>query len=187
MVNFLKIFLMFVCLPSYAAVIPSGVPSITVNGIGTNNTNSVLLLQQLGWNGTSTIFTLNCGGLNGGTTVNQANPCAKNGVLYQVTAGKKATCFNMSGSVSSGNVTAQLVSATATFAANTAVGTLTSPTYQTTAATGIGIQVIALPTTPNNYPGSYVFDATSVNSWPGYVHLGTSGVGVTFTTQCFEQ
>lgn len=101
-------------------------------------------------------------------TAGNVYPFYKNGVIYQVTSGKKAYCFNFSAvDIVSSNHGIQLLSATATFANNATTGSLTGAVYQG----GVAGNYVWLASSGGQtgadtpLPGTYTFGAST---FPGY-------------------
>lgn len=113
-------------------------------------------------NGNTAQFSLYAGAMSVGNGVTY--PFYKNGVLYQVTAGKTCRCDKVRHRGGSATGGWQLLSATATFANATATASLTGPVYQCGAA---AVYCQAAHTTANTtwVEGlQYVFAAST---WPG--------------------
>lgn len=134
MVNFLMFISLLIAGIAQAAVVPSGVPSITLGGY-TAQTASHPPAQgivQIDSSDTST-FTLYAGALtNGGSGV--VYPFRKNGSIYSTHATKRTYCRSIRYRVGSASGGFQLMSATATFADAATTGSLTGPVYQCGAA-----------------------------------------------------
>lgn len=118
----------------FAAAPPQPAPAGGYISIGGHNSTSVIVpplvvtpeRNPLGW------FVLQN---NGNPTSNNVTPYRKNGVAYQVTAGKTATCIGAFGQTSAANSPWQLFYADAAFAHDATAASLTNPVYQNGSAT----------------------------------------------------
>jgi hypothetical protein len=128
MVNFLGLFFALVLSTnSFAAVVPSGVPSRSIGGTDGYQLPISILNTDV------TYFMINAGVASG--TTNNFYPFYKNGVQYQVTAAKTARCEHMVFSSGAGsNLQFALVSSLTSYAQNAA--SITSGTFSQ-GATGI--------------------------------------------------
>lgn len=128
------------------------------------------------------IFSLYAGDIQANQTATNYYPFYKNGVAYQVTAGKTAYCFNFtlaSGSTAAG-VSVQLISATASFAFN--ANSITGGVYQFGASAKAGFVVSPTAQTQAAWPGVYTFGAST---YPGF-QAGNSQNFV-LHADCYEQ
>jgi hypothetical protein len=91
-------------------------------------------------------------------------PFLKNGVLYQVTAGKTAYCESITYRTGAASGGLQLLSATATFASGTATGSLTGPVYQ---CGGAGVYCLHGALTANAPVTEAMPYAFAASTWPG--------------------
>lgn len=143
---------------SFGAV-PGGVPQIGLGAIGstTSPTANVDIGNFAGGAGKFSVFSLYAGGVS--LTANNFYPFYKNGVAYQVTAGKVAYCFNHTGNSGTASQYYQLISATASFAAN--ASSITGGVFQ------CGATITSCNTTPSSafiygaIPGTYQFAAST--------------------------
>lgn len=110
----------------------------------------------------TTWFTLYTGLLSVGNGVTY--PFKKNGVIYQVTAGKSAYCTSIRHRVGSASGGFQLLSATATFADAATTASLTGPVYQCGAA---ATYCMAGSTTANTIMNESIMYKFGAATWPG--------------------
>ncbi len=165
MVNLVSFLALLFSFNASAAIVPSGVPSIQLGGIGSQLANSQATPGSVLVSGSDTAeFTLYAGtlSLGGGGTV---YPFKKNGVIYQVTAGKTARCSVVSHRVSSASGGWQLMSGTATFADATASGSVTGGVWQCGAAAVYCKAGHVTGNTTTVEGMQYVFGAST---WPGF-------------------
>ncbi len=159
MKNLMVIILILFSFSSFAA--PSGSGNISaITTLGGVNTTDNLNIPNSNPEGYFSIYT--------GQSITGANvtPLYKNGVAYQVTAGKTFVASKVCGAVGSANARFQLISATASFANNATTASLTGPVYQGGAAGGT---VLALTT-------SNVFACFSINySFSASTYVGIQG------------
>lgn len=126
-------------------------------GLGGSNTNPPsLVIPEPNSQGYFEIF---AGGVTG--TSGRNMPFRKNGALYQVPASKVLKIVALSAFATTGNVTFALMSATATFADDTAAPT--GAVYQSAATGGAAY---ALPTTHTTYNFGALYDIAA-SLWPG--------------------
>lgn len=90
-------------------------------------------------------------------------PFLKNGVLYQVTAGKTCKVLAVVFMVDAAGVQFQLLSSTATFAFDAAVAALTAPVYQAGASGRYPVRGILA----NQYDTLGITHEFSAATWPG--------------------
>lgn len=162
---------------SFAAT-PGNAPILTIAAPGQQTQALSIPLSCLSTGGCPTqVFSLYVGGFS--MTGSAVYPFWKNGALYQVTSGKSAYCVNGTAAASTGSLSYQLVSSTATFAN---AGSLTGGVYQAGASANDVDLVGANANVPGAVPGSYVFAAST---WPGI----QSGGNLVFFVHldCFEQ
>lgn len=145
---------------AFCAAVPSGVPQISIDQIGTMGGKSAIPPSSLSGTGVNGIFSLTAGDGSNNLTAGNFYPFYKNGVAYQVTSGKTAYCFNITLHTSAVANAAQLVSATASFAFN--AGSITGGVHQAGAA-GKYPMVNQAASTNNGapQPGTYQFGATT--------------------------
>lgn len=162
------------------AATPGNAPILTIAAPGQNTQALSIPLSSLSGTGVNGVFSLYGGSASTGLTNANFYPFYKNGVQYQVTAGKTAYCFNFKYTGGNANVPLQLVSSTATFAYNAA--SLTSPVYQGGATQISPLQGGAANTTVP-MPGVYTFAAST---FPGFQNNSAS-VSYGVTMECYEQ
>lgn len=155
-------FLFLFSLTAQAAVTPSGVPSAGLGGYTTAAAsvsapaNLHIAAEDTRW------FTLYAGDLsaNGGTFY----PFRRSGDIYQAHATKTTYCRNIRYRTGAASGGFQLMSATATFANETASGSLTGPKYQFGSASEYGMTGGLSANSVVNEGFLYTFAATT---WPG--------------------
>jgi hypothetical protein len=130
MVNFLSVLSLLFSLQAFAVSVPSGLPAISMGHQSTTTTQMQPLVIADGSNSLGWFTVISYGeGTNG-----NVSPFIKNGVKYQVTAGKTAKCYGISGQTSAANSSFQLMYADATFAHDATTGSLTNPVYESNVA-----------------------------------------------------
>jgi hypothetical protein len=149
-------------LPSLGAT-PAAVPSITIAVPGSQTQSVTIPLTSLSGSGVNGVFSLYSGNNSAATNTN-FYPFYKNGVAYQVTAGKTAYCFNLTNAPGATPPTwFQLVSATASFAFNAA--SITSGVYQGGASAQFANISGSTSYIPAGVPGVYTFAASTYPGW----------------------
>ena len=175
MVNFLGLLTLLFSLNSFAAVLPSGAPSVALGVTAQTPLGQATVgLSDLHLN-TGGVFAIHVN--TSSDSAAEAYPFKRDGVAYQVTTGSSAYCFAGTYTGDTNNVYWGLVSATASFADSTAVGSLTGPVYQTASAT-IGMYRILTANINVYLPmhGMYVFKSAT---FPGINVINAGGVMVT--------
>jgi len=157
---------LFLSYPAWAINAPT-VPGQAIIGVNPRSTVAAdSFLPPAMLQGAGGIFTIVAGDTSNSLTSTNYYPFYKNGVAYQVTAGKTAVCFDKTAESGVANAQFQLVSATASFAFNAA--SLTGGVYQASAA-GKGGEIVACSaSTWCGLPGSYQFAAST---YPGIQSL----------------
>lgn len=143
--------------------------------IGGFSTTAVVMSPSVVSDGSNSLrwFTITA---YGEVTNNNVNPFYKNGVAYQVTAGKTAKCYGMTAQTSAANSGFQVMYADATFANDATVASLTTPIYQAGATARYVQQVYSL--VPSYFNKTFDFPAAK---WPGVQGTSFSGTHVTMT------
>lgn len=167
MVNVLSLFLaLILSTNSFAAVVPSGVPSRAIGG--TDGFPAPISMQ----NTDTTYFMINAGVIT--ATSNNFYPFYKNGTQYQVTTGKTARCEVMVYSSGAGsNLQFQLVSSLTSYAQNAA--SITSGTYSQGAA---GISSFNTHPTAGTMKAEAIVYEFAALSYPGIQGLSANNYSV---------
>lgn len=139
-----------------------GQSAVSTNGYDTTAGDSIYPLSAL--IGSGRVFTISAGDWVGSLTAGNFYPFYKDGVAYQVTSGKTAYCWGLTGKAGAASAI-QLVSATASFAYN--AGSITGGVYQGGVA---GKYPQVFTTAYGRVPGTYSFAATT---YPG-IQAGAS-------------
>lgn len=140
MKNLIALILILFSTNVFAATGSGNVSSVTT--LGGVNTSDNLNIPNSNPDGYFSIYT--------GQSITGGNvgPLYKNGVAYQVTAGKTFVVNKICGAITASNARFQLISATASFANNATTASLTSPVYMGGAA---GADVLATQTSGQFY------------------------------------
>jgi len=176
-VNFFLIILSLFVSITAQAVVPSGVPSITLGGADTYPGNLVIPESNIG--STGGYFTVMAGSASEGA--GDFYPFWKNGVAYQVTSGKTAYCTALMFAGGQAFNTMQLVSATATFA--NGASSLTGGVYYCGAA---GNYCLGSGTAANTYNPMGVSQTFAATTWPG-IQTQATGQIYSVLMSCKEQ
>lgn len=165
------LFSLLFSVPSFAAL-PAGVPIRVMGGFGTNNAATVQVSAS-----DTTRFTL-FGGLTPAVT-NDFYPFYKNGVAYQVTAGKTCRCDNITWASDAAANRAQLISATASFASG--AGSITGGVHQGGAA---AVYPMVFGGTANQWAPLGVVYEFAASTYAGWQASGANSYS--FALSCFE-
>lgn len=125
---------------------------VTLGGV---NSSDSLNIQEANSQGYFTIYT------PGLTSSGVAQRLIKNGVQYQVTAGKTFQAVKICAASFSVSKSLQLLSATASFADQATLASLTGPVYQSGASTGFSLITSTTALTFQCYSTTYSFGAST--------------------------
>jgi hypothetical protein len=150
--------------PSFATFTPAG-NSIQLGG--SENASSV----NIPANNPGGYFTIYA---NAPATAAHVSPFIKNGALYQVTVAKTFTAVKECGWSGTASNTFQLMSDTATFAADAAIGTLAAPVWQAGAAQQY--PMVNSGTASTWLCNSLTYDFVG-STWPGVENVASSTGG----------
>lgn len=181
MVRFLSVFALIFSLSAHA-VAPSGVPARTISpttsvplGMG-----SVAIPDVNATVGG--MFSLFGGSLQAAITASNVTPFYRDGDLYQVPALTSAYCTGVY-TGDTNNTYFGLMSGTATFAHNTAVGSVTGIKYQWGVTNGGGFRTLTADI--NIYKPMQGFYRFKAGTWPGI--QVQSATGVVVILDCYEK
>lgn len=146
-------------------------------GVSTSPVSNIPLNNLAGAAGTFAVFSL-YGGDGGALTATDFYPFYKNGVAYQVTAGKTAYCFNFTAN-NAAAASFQFVSATASFAFGAA--SITGGVHMGGAAGKYPLESGASANVVVSIPGTYTFGAST---FPGFQIAGNNVLQL--HTDCYE-
>lgn len=164
MFNLIKFISVFLLPLTAAAVSPSGVPSITLGGYASQLASSPYSPGGIVVPASDTsYFTLYAGSMSGTNTY--VMPFRKNGVIYQVTAGKTCRCDWINYRVGGASQGFQLMSATVTFANNADPAGLTGAVWQNGASNVYSMAGHTTANTQVTQGTQYVFAAST---YPGF-------------------
>lgn len=165
------------------AATPGGIPMIAVGATASNPLGGATIpFSSPGASGSDQTFTLYVAPAT--KTTNNHYPFKRDGAIYRVptTSNVKTVCFSGTGWADIINAKYQYISATSTFADNTATGSLVGPIYQGFAANVYLETTGPTANTTVPQPGMYTF---ANSSYPGIqISIDNSYM---VTLECYEK